>query len=137
MIVVDSSAVIDVLRGQDSFAARKLRELEEAGGQLAFPAVVCQEVLQGAADDSDWQLLVTYLSTQDILAPEDPWATHLSAARIFYDCRREGLTIRSASDCLIAQLALEADAPLLHRDADFDHIAQVRPLRIGSPAATG
>ncbi len=61
--------------------------------------------------------------------PLDPVAAHVEAARIFYDCRRRGLTVRSSTDCLIAALALEQGHTLLHDDADFDTIARVRPLR--------
>ena len=50
-------------------------------------------------------------------------------ARVFFDCRRKGLTVRSSTDCLIAALALERGDVLLHDDADFDAIAKVRPLR--------
>lgn len=56
-------------------------------------------------------------------------AAHREAARIFFDCRRQGLTIRSSVDCLVAQLVLENDGILLHKDDDFERIAQVRPLR--------
>jgi len=30
----------------------------------------------------------------------------------------------------IAQLVLEIDGTLLHKDGDFEHIAQVRPLKL-------
>jgi predicted nucleic acid-binding protein len=53
----------------------------------------------------------------------------VAAARIFFDCRRRGLTVRSAVDCLIAQLVLEVDGVLLHDDDDFERIRTVRPLR--------
>jgi predicted nucleic acid-binding protein len=33
-------------------------------------------------------------------------------------------------DCLVAVVALRADVPILHRDADFDAIAACLPLRI-------
>ena len=53
----------------------------------------------------------------------------LGASRIFFDCRRQGVTLRSTIDCLIAQLVLEIDAVLLHDDIDFERIKSVRPLR--------
>jgi len=37
--------------------------------------------------------------------------------------------VRSAADCLIAQIALENELALLHSDRDFEAIAEVRPLR--------
>ena len=60
----------------------------------------------------------------------NPAVTYREAARIYYDCRRRGLTLRSTVDCFIAQLAIEVDGVLLHNDGDFESIAQVRPLRL-------
>jgi len=37
--------------------------------------------------------------------------------------------VRSAADCLIAQIALENDLALLHNDRDFEAIRKVRPLK--------
>jgi predicted nucleic acid-binding protein len=93
--------------------------------------MVCsQELLQGARDEREWRLLRDYLGTQRMLTANDPWAVHTSAARIYFDCRRRGITIRSTIDCWIAQLVLDADGALLHDDEDFERIAMVRPLRI-------
>ena len=50
------------------------------------------------------------------------------AARIYFDLRRQGETVRSPIDCCIAQLALAHEILLLHRDEDFNKIARIRPL---------
>lgn len=62
--------------------------------------------------------------------PANPAQTYRNAARIYYDCRRRGLTLRSTVDCFIGQLVLEIDGTLLHNDGDFESIAEVRPLQI-------
>ncbi len=129
MIVVDSSVLIPFLSGRPSPAAVRLHELELAAEPFALPVVCCQEVLQGARDEREWRALHDYLSTQRLLAPRDEWTTHRDAARIYFDCRRLGLTVRSAADCLIAQLVLDNSGILLHDDVDFDRIRTVRPLR--------
>jgi predicted nucleic acid-binding protein len=129
LIVVDTSVLISFFRGRATPAAARLRELEVAGEPFALPVVCCQEVLQGARDEREWQLLHDYLSSQRLLAPEEPWRTHCDAARIYFDCRRRGLTVRSAVDCLIAQLVIESAGVLLHEDSDFERIREVRPLR--------
>ena len=54
---------------------------------------------------------------------------HRQAARIYYDCRRRGLTIRSTIDCYIAQLALDHDLAVLHDDRHYEAIRRVRPLK--------
>jgi len=56
------------------------------------------------------------------------------AAAMYRTCRRAGLTIRRLVDCLIAVVASNADASLLHADADFDLIARQTALRLVAPA---
>lgn len=58
------------------------------------------------------------------------------AALIQRVCRREGETVRSTMDCLIAAMAIRAERPLLARDRDYEVIARhvglelvVAPLR--------
>ena len=38
------------------------------------------------------------------------------------------MTVRSFLDCLIAGIAVRADATVLHSDVDFERIADVFPL---------
>ena len=40
-------------------------------------------------------------------------------------CRKQGYTIRSTIDLIIAQIAIENDLFLLHNDRYFDNISQV------------
>ena len=131
MVLVDSSVLISFFRGHDTPAVRYLAEIEasEEAASWALPLVCLQEILQGARDEREWKLLRSALESQEIVGPAEPLAVHLEAARIFFDCRRKGLTVRSSTDCLIAALALERGDVLLHDDADFDAIARVRPLR--------
>jgi hypothetical protein len=53
-----------------------------------------------------------------------------SAARIYFGCRKKGITINSTVDCLIARTAIENDLALLHNDADFDRMRRVAPLKV-------
>ena len=129
MIFVDTSVLVGLLRRPPVPAVERLRQLELGGVPFAIPGICCQEVLQGAKNEREWGALADNLQTQRVVFPTDPWTTHQAAARIYFDCRRRGLTLRSTIDCLIAQQALEDDATLLHDDDDFDRIGQVRPLR--------
>lgn len=129
MIVLDSSVLIGLFRGHLSPAIARFREMEREGIPFLLPAMCYQEVLQGARNEKEWRLLVEYLGSQDLAVPQNPVSTHEAAARIYFDCRRKGLTVRSAVDCFIAQLVLEENGTLLHDDDDFDSIAQVRPLK--------
>ena len=129
MILVDTSVLIDFFRGYATPAVEKLAELDRSDAPFAIPAFCCQELLQGAKDENEWTLLTEYLGTQRIHHTDDPWRTHVGAARIFFDLRRRGITLRSTVDCWVAQLALEAEATLLHDDEDYDHVGSVRPLQ--------
>ncbi|HJX66984.1 MAG TPA: PIN domain-containing protein [Polyangia bacterium] len=126
MILVDTSVLIDFLRGKSTPAVERLARLEASDTPFAIPIVCCQEVMQGARDEREWRLLREHLSLQQLAVPMDPTALHWEAARIFFDCRRYGLTVRSSVDCLIAAHAIEAKATLLHNDEDFERIKKVR-----------
>ena len=54
------------------------------------------------------------------------------AASIYRACRRIGHTVRSTNDCLIAAIAIRNDVPVLHRDRDYDVIAQITGLRVAT-----
>ncbi|HUO84015.1 MAG TPA: PIN domain-containing protein [Thermoanaerobaculia bacterium] len=126
MVLVDSSVWIDVFRDATT---RKRSTLEKLIGERTpvltrFHQI---EMLQGAADEDEWDLLAQYLDHQDYLEmTEGSWR---EAARMYFELRRRGKTVRSSIDCCIAQLALENGIELLHRDRDFAAIAKIRPLR--------
>ena len=129
MILVDTSVLVPFLRGSNTVATRYLtRAIEEEIDTFLAPIIV-QEVLQGARDDKEWRTLDAYLSTQALVQPEDGLNLHRQAARIYFDCRRRGLTVKRTIDCLIAQIALAHNLALLHDDRDYDTIRQVRPLK--------
>lgn len=129
MIIVDTSVLIAFLRGHRTAAAGRLREIEEQEVPFSIPAICVQEVLQGARDEREWRLLRSVLVTQLVVVPGDFVAVHLEAARIYFDCRRRGISPRSSIDCLIAAQVLETKGTLLHDDDEFDRIARVRQLR--------
>jgi predicted nucleic acid-binding protein len=126
MILVDTSVWVEVLRDR---TGRWRDALENAldGDDVVLTRFHQLELLQGARDEREWDLLREHLDVQDYLecGPE-AWP---AAARIFFDLRRIGKTVRSPIDCCIAQIALEHDVLLLHRDREFETIATVRPLR--------
>lgn len=129
MIFVDTSVLIDFLRGTTTLAVERLAQFEADGVPFAIPLICYQEVLQGARDQREWRLLDGYLKTQRLETPDDPRSLHFDAARVYFDCRRRGITVRSTVDCLIAAQVLCANGTLLHDDDDFDRVARVRPLK--------
>lgn len=125
MIVGDTSAWVDYLRGRRTRAAIRLAEV---GDDLATTDVVVMELLMGARDDAHWRQLQRMLGSFERLstATDD----FEQAASIFRRCRRHGDTPRSIADCLIAAVAIRTDAAVLHNDRDFAVIARHVDLRI-------
>ena len=58
-----------------------------------------------------------------------PLSTFLEAAGIYSLGRRQGYTIRSSTDCLIAAIAIENNIPVWHSDRDFATIARFTSLQ--------
>jgi len=129
MILVDTSALLPYLKGKETGASVFLERTFDEGVEIALTPWIAQEVIQGARDETEWRTLKRYLSSQRMIHLADPLRSHLEAARIYYECRRRGLTVRSSVDCLVAQTALEHGVALLHGDRDYDAIQQVRPLK--------
>ena len=50
--------------------------------------------------------------------------------RAYRSARRQGLTIRSSVDCLIAACALRHDMPVLHKNRDYELLSGIAPLRV-------
>jgi len=124
--MVDSSVWVDLFRDRTGAVAALLAKIvDNRDIVLARPTEL--ELLQGARDESEWDLLARYLAGQEFLDPAP--ATWKAAARIYFDLRRMGVTVRSSIDCCLAQIAIEQEALLLHRDHDFEKIAAIRPLQ--------
>jgi predicted nucleic acid-binding protein len=126
MILVDTSVWVEVLRDRSGRARISLdRALD--GDDAVLTRFHQLELLQGARDEREWSLLADYLAAQDYLEAEgDSWS---AAARIYFDLRRIGKTVRSPIDCCIAQIAIDHDVLLLHRDRDFEAIGAATALR--------
>ena len=119
MLLVDSSVWIDIARGLDTAAVRFVESRDE-DEEVAVTGLVFQEVLQGATDDP------SYARLRDMLEPRE-LSTYEIAAQLYRRGRSKGFTIRKPTDCLIAALALEHGALLVHNDRDFHALAQVEP----------
>jgi predicted nucleic acid-binding protein len=115
------------MRDEDKEATRRLAEIEARGHRFGITGVIHQEVLQGAASRAKFDYLAEYLGSQTFYHPVDPVESYREGARMYFDCQRAGVTIRSAIDCLIARVAIEHGLMLLHDDRDFERIAEVVP----------
>ena len=130
MILVDTSVLIDFLKGDKTESCEKFKNILQQGIPFGINSFVFQEVLQGAKSEKEYRLLRQYLETQRFYHPKDPIDSFGKAARINFKCRKKGVTIRSTIDCIIAQTAMEHDLFLLHSDTDFDAMATIVPLKV-------
>ncbi len=129
MILVDTSILIHFFKGVDNEGNRKFGIVLQRGIPFGINSLIFQEVLQGAGSEKEYLTLKKYLETQRFYHLKDPVDSFAKAAKIYLDCRKKGITIRSTIDCLIAQTALENDLSLLHEDSDFDLMAKVVALK--------
>lgn len=127
MILVDTSAWVEFLRGTGSAAHLGLKRELARGSALAWTEVVAMELLAGARDDADRARFRRLLLGLEAL-PVDGLGDHEAAADIYRACRRGGETPRKLTDCLIAAVAIRNGAEVLAADADFAVIARHTPL---------
>lgn len=125
-VLIDTSLWIRVFRDKSGQESTYLQSWL-SGRPVVLTRFNQLELLQGCKDEREWSLLHEYLASQTYLETNE--LTWPAAARIYYELRHQGLTVRSLIDCCIAQLAIENQCLLVHDDRDFDTIARVRPLQ--------
>lgn len=135
MILVDTSVWVDFLRGADTHAHRELRRLLDEEHELAITEPIIMEVLAGATGETALEKL-DRLTSGLILISIEPALDYRDAAAIHRAVRRGGKTVRHLNDCLIAAIAIRRSVRLLHKDVDFEVIAEfvaldARSLREG------
>ena len=126
LVLIDTSVWIDLFKDQTGSKKQQLEALTQ-GMEIVLNRFTQLEILQGAKNEKEWLLLQSYLEFQQYVeASTETWA---KAARIYFELRRIGKTVRSPIDCCIAQIAIDEKALLLHRDQDFIAIADHRELQ--------
>ena len=128
MYLVDTSVLIDFIKGTETVQSKKFELILQEQIPFAISAFTYQEVLQGAKNEKEYDRLNDYLSTQKIIYPSKE--SYEAAAKLFFTCRKSGITIRSTIDLLIAVTAIENNYILLHSDRDFDNMLGVSALRV-------
>lgn len=131
IVLPDSSVWIDAGRGASTSATRFIAQRDE-NEELATTGIIFQEVLQGIRNDAKYEQMRARLWGTLILEPRE-LSTYEIAAQLHRRARQQGLTIRKPNDCLIAALALEHGALLVHNDKDFMALAQVEPALLIYP----
>ena len=130
MVLVDTSILIDYLRGADNAAVGRFQQILDNNIPFGISPLTYLEVLQSTRTEKDFTTVKSYLETHRFFGLVDEKESYAAAARIYFDCRKKGITINSTVDCLIAQTAIENDMTLLHNDADFDRMRKITQLKI-------
>ena len=131
LCLVDSSAWVSVFRRNQQVDIRQRLDELLTEGALGTTGMVQLEVLAGTRTVAEFNELQDVLAALHQLQPLA--GTWIRAARLGYSLRRAGLTT-PLTDVLIAAVALEHEAVILHVDAHFDRIADRSDLRVESYA---
>jgi predicted nucleic acid-binding protein len=125
LILLDTSVWIEVFRGRNPLCLEEVVEFD----QIVTCLPVIQEVLQGFRDERAFRIardamlaLPTIESPLGISVVEE-------AVGLYRTARRQGLTIRSSVDCLIAACALRHGLTVLHGDRDYPQLAKISALQ--------
>jgi len=125
MILVDTSVLIDYLKGSDNSSVRALDSIIDHAIPYGINDFIYQEILQGARSTEEFQKLKDYLETLPFYGLQFGKASYERAAYLNFVCRTAGVTIRSTVDVLIAETAIENDLFLLHNDKDFQNMSTI------------
>jgi len=126
MYLVDTSVWLDYIHGHDKQHVEFLDKLLGIPMAVGLNRLILMEILQGSTNQATFDRLQSYFSNQRLYQYKDA-TSYASAAKIYFDCRRQGITVRSSIDCLIAECAIENNVILLHNDKDYKHIARIVP----------
>jgi len=129
VIVVDTSAWAELFRSTGSATDRAVRRSLGASADIATTEVIVMELLAGARSRRHHQELRGFLLRFQLL-PLRGLHGYERAAELYRMCRAGGETVRKLTDCLVAAVAIEAGATVLHADADFDKLARHTPLNV-------
>lgn len=124
MITADSSVWIDYLKGVDTTQSQLLDNvLNDSSRDFVLLDVVLMEVLRGYRFEHEWQLanrLLSRLSVQTAGGEK----TARSAAALYRQLRKTGITVRSPIDLLVGSWCIESGCALIHNDRDFAPMQQ-------------
>ena len=131
MILVDTSVLIDYLKGAENQAVAAFDNILKQGMPYGINEFIYLEILQGARTAKEYRKLQEYFETLHFYHLNHGKESYEQAAHLNFACRRSGVTVRSTIDLLVAQTAIENNLFLLHNDSDFTNMAQaIKELKI-------
>jgi predicted nucleic acid-binding protein len=124
MILVDTSIWIEAFRKKSAIRIDDLLDFEE----IVTCLPVVQEVLQGFREERAYRTAREAMVALPIVESPMEESLFIEAAGLYRSARRQGLTVRSSVDCLIAACALRHDLPVFHKDRDYELLSRVSSL---------
>ena len=126
MVLVDTSVWVEVFRKPARLDLERLVDFDDV--VTCLPVV--QEVLQGFDAEAAFIRAREALTALPIVEVPLGRDVFLQAVDLYRAARRQGVTVRSGTDCLIAVCALRNHLEVLHYDRDFDALAGISALRV-------
>ncbi len=117
MILADTSIWVDYFNGKDSKHTDTL-DAALIESTVVIGDLILLEILQGFRSDKDYQRAKTTLGTLE----QFEMLGHsmvIKCAINYRGLRKKGITIRRASDVIIATFCIDNNIPLLFQDRDF------------------
>jgi predicted nucleic acid-binding protein len=97
--------------------------------EVVISKLIRCEILVGIRDDDVFEKTKSFLEGFEVVDDADPKVLN-QAVTIYRTCRKNGITVRTLVDCIIAAVALRTERPLFAKDRDFDNIKRVFPLNL-------
>jgi len=90
---------------------------------------IYQELLQGIREESAYHSMSEILDAADFVEEPLTRAVFREAVGLYRLARKQGITIRSSVDCLIAACAIRHSLTVIHFDRDYPKIASISQLK--------
>jgi predicted nucleic acid-binding protein len=126
-VIIDTSAWIESFHPQGDIKLKERVKQLIIEGDILLPGIIKAEILRGAKSKKEYQNLDELLDGLTYLPVEENFWGRL--ARFSFDLLREGIVV-PLMNAYIALLAIENNAPLLHRDQHFDLVARKTKLDV-------
>ncbi|MDR1894888.1 MAG: PIN domain nuclease [Spirochaetales bacterium] len=125
MILVDTSILIGYLKGKNEYPFNEMDKIIDNDIPYGINNLIYQEILQGARNQKEFNLLKEYLNTLPFYELKFDKKSYENAALINIKCREQGITIRSTIDLIIAETAIEHNLCIYHDDNDYRNMSKI------------
>ena len=129
-VLIDTSVWIDFFNEKPMSPKSEILQRAIINNDVIYICpTIYQEILQGIRDDKTFENIKNILQDFNMLKFNIMELTNL-AIEIYRKLRKTGITIRKSNDCLIAAYAILGDLYLLHKDRDFEEMANQFNLKL-------